>query len=281
VPELPEVEHIVRGLRPLLVGRTVVGAAVLWPRTVACPDADRFPAQIAGRRVQSVGRRGKHIVIGLDAGCLLIHLKMSGRLRWTSPDEPAGPHTRLLLDLDDGHRLRFDDPRKFGRVYLVQDPSQVTGALGPEPLAGGFTLPDLRGLLARRKGRLKSLLLNQYFLAGVGNIYADEVLFHARLHPLRRANSLNPEEQERLFEAIRDVLERAIVGHGTTLDDQGYVDAEGESGRYQEQIAVYGRTGKPCRCCDTPVVRTVIGQRSAHYCPKCQPEVAEGQYVSS
>jgi formamidopyrimidine-DNA glycosylase len=276
VPELPEVEHIVRGLRPLLVGRTVVAAAVLWPRTVAHPDAGQLPAQIAGRRVQSVGRRGKYIVLGLDAGCLLFHLKMSGRLRWISPDEPAGPYTRLVLELDDGHRLRFDDPRKFGRVYLVEDPSQVTAALGPEPLADEFTLDSLRRLLVGRRGRLKSVLLNQRFLAGVGNIYADEVLFHARLHPLRRADSLGPEEQERLFEAIRDVLERAIVGHGTTLDDQGYVDAEGESGRYQEQIAVYGRTGKPCRCCDTPVVRTVIGQRSAHFCPKCQPEAAEG-----
>ena len=276
MPELPEVEHIVRGLRPLLVGRTVVRATVLWPRTVACPDADQLPSQIAGRRVRSGGRRGTYIVLGLDAGCLLIHLKMSGRLRWTSRDEPAGPHTRLVLELDDGHRLRFDDPRKFGRVYLVQDPDQVTAALGPEPLADEFTLDSLRRLLEGRRGRLKSLLLNQRFLAGVGNIYADEVLFHARLHPLRRAGSLSPEEQERLFEAIRDVLARAIEGHGTTLDDRGYVDAEGESGRYQEQIAVYGRTGKPCRCCDTPVVRTVIGQRSAHYCPKCQPEEAEG-----
>jgi formamidopyrimidine-DNA glycosylase len=274
VPELPEVEHISRGLRPLLVGRTIVGATVLWPRTVAFPGAEELTARLSGRSVRTVGRRGKYVVLGLDAGYLLVHLKMSGRLRWTSVDEPVAPHTRLILDLDDGHRLRFDDPRKFGRVYLVDDVSQVTGALGPEPLAGDFTLADLRGLLARRKGRLKSLLLNQQFVAGVGNIYADEVLFQARLHPLRRAGSLSPEEQERLFEAIRDVLERAIVGHGTTLDDRGYVDAEGESGRYQDQIAVYGRTGKPCRSCGTPVVRTVIGQRSAHYCPSCQHEEA-------
>jgi formamidopyrimidine-DNA glycosylase len=272
MPELPEVEHISRGLRPLLVGRTIVGAAVLWPRTVAFPDVDQFSARLLGRRVESVGRRGKYVVIRLDVGYLLIHLKMSGRLRWVSLDEPAAPHTRLILDLDDGHRLRFDDPRKFGRAYLVDDASQVTGPLGPEPLADEFRLDDLRRLLARRSGRIKPVLLNQQFLAGVGNIYADEVLFQARLHPLRRANSLSPEEQASLYEAIRKVLEQAIVGHGTTLDDRGYVDAEGESGRYQEQIAVYGRTGKPCRSCGTPVERTVIGQRSAHFCPHCQPE---------
>jgi len=272
MPELPEVEHISRGLRTLLVGRTIVGAAVLWPRTVACPDVDQFTARILGRRVESVGRRGKYVVIGLDAGWLLIHLKMSGRLRWASRDEPPARHTRLILDLDDGHRLRFDDPRKFGRVYLVDDASQATGPLGPEPLADEFRLDDLRRLLARRSGRIKAVLLNQQFLAGVGNIYADEVLFQARLHPLRRASSLSPDEQARLYAAIRNVLEQAIVGHGTTLDDRGYVDAEGEPGRYQEQIAVYGRTGQPCRSCGTPVERTVIGQRSAHFCPSCQPE---------
>jgi formamidopyrimidine-DNA glycosylase len=270
MPELPEVENIARGLRPLLVGRTIVEAAVLWRRTVAHPDADQFSEEIVRRRVKSVARRGKYIVLELDSGWLLVHLKMSGRLRWTTVDEPAGPHSRLLLDLDDGHRLRFDDPRKFGRIYLVYDPARVTAELGPEPLTGDFTLDRLRSLLARRKGRLKPLLLNQQFLAGIGNIYSDEVLFRARLHPLRRADTLNPDEQARLYEAIRSVLERAIVGHGTTLDDHGYVDAEGESGRYQEEIEVYGRAGKPCRSCGMPIERIVIANRSAHFCAACQ-----------
>ena len=274
MPELPEVENIVRGLRPLLVGRGIAASHVLWPRTLALPPVPGFLAQVVGRRVASVERRGKYVVMALDAGWLLFHLKMSGRLRWGAAGEPPGPHTRLTLDLDDGNRLRFDDPRKFGRAYLVDDPLQVTGRLGPEPLGDGFGLEDLRRLLSRRSGRLKPLLVNQEFVAGVGNIYADEVLHRARLHPLRRSSSLDPEEQARLYSALRHVLDQAIAGHGTTLDDGGYVDSRGAAGQYQDQIAVYGRTGKPCRCCGTPVERIVIGQRSAHFCPRCQPEPA-------
>lgn len=274
MPELPEVENIVRGLRPLLVGRGIAAGDVIWPRTLALPPVPGFLAQVVGRRVASVERRGKYVVMALDAGWLLFHLKMSGRLRWGAADEPPGPHTRLTLDLDDGNRLRFDDPRKFGRAYLVDDPLQVTGRLGPEPLGDGFGLEDLRRLLSRRSGRLKPLLVNQEFVAGVGNIYADEVLHRARLHPLRRSSSLDPEEQARLYSALRHVLDQAIAGHGTTLDDGGYVDSRGAAGQYQDQITVYGRTGKPCRCCGTPVERIVIGQRSAHFCPRCQPEPA-------
>ncbi len=275
MPELPEVENIVRGLRPVLVGRTIVSAEVIWARTVACPVADHFAVQAAGRRVESVGRRGKYIVIGLDAGYLLFHLKMSGRLRWGSAGDAVGPYTRLVLDFDGGHRLRFDDPRKFGRAYLVEDPGQVTGALGPEPLDEEFGLEDLRRRLSRRSGRLKPLLVNQQVVAGIGNIYADEILFWARLHPLRHADTLSGDELARLFVALRRVLERAIVGHGTTLDDGGYVDSQGESGQYQDEIAVYGRTGKPCRCCGARIERIVVGQRSAHFCPVCQPEPGE------
>ncbi len=272
MPELPEVENIVRGIRPLLVGRTIVDARVLWERTVARPSASSFVAHAKGRRVLSVGRRGKYVRIELSGVWLLFHLKMSGRLRWGASAEPDGPYTRLALDLSGGRRLRFDDPRKFGRAYLVENPEEVTGSLGPEPLDVQFSLENLRALLARRHGRLKPVLVDQSFLAGVGNIYADEILFWARLHPLRSAGSLCEHEQARLYVALRRVLEQAIVGHGTTLDDGGYVDSMGEAGQYQEQIAVYHRTGMPCRCCGTHIQRMVIGQRSAHFCPTCQPD---------
>ena len=275
MPELPEVENIVRGLLPLLVGRTIVSAEVNWARTVACPAADQFAAQVAGRSVESIARRGKYVVIQLDTGWLLFHLKMSGRLRWGAAGEAAGPYTRMALQLDDGHQLRFDDPRKFGRAYLVDDPAHVTEGLGPEPLDAEFGLEDLRQRLSRRSGRLKPVLVNQEFVAGIGNIYADEILFWARLHPLRHADTLRDDELARLFVALRRVLERAIVGHGTTLDDGGYVDSQGESGQYQDEIAVYGRAGKPCRCCGAPIERIVIGQRSAHFCPVCQRERGE------
>jgi formamidopyrimidine-DNA glycosylase len=271
MPELPEVETIVRGLRDSLPGRRISGVTVHWPRSIGYPSASLFSTEVVGRRIASVGRRGKYIHLELEEGHLLVHLKMSGRLRLAPPDAAPGAYSRVVLELDDGQQLRFDDPRKFGRMYLVPDPRQVTAPLGPEPLGEGLPLEDFRCLLARRSGRLKPLLLNQTFLAGLGNIYADETLFAARLHPLRQARSLTAGDQERLYEAIRSVLNQAIAGYGTTLDDNGYVDARGERGTFQDQIAVYGRTGRPCTCCGAPVERLVIGGRSAHFCPRCQP----------
>jgi formamidopyrimidine-DNA glycosylase len=271
MPELPEVETVVGGLREQLPGRTIIGAAVYWSRTVAFPAADEFERCITGRRVLSVARRGKYVVVELDQGFLLIHLKMSGRLRIVPCGEPPGQHTRVFFDLDDERRLCFQDARKFGRVYLVDDPVQVTGGLGPEPLSPDFTLECFRRMLARRSGRLKPLLLDQAFLAGLGNIYADEALFAAHLHPLCQADSLLLEEQVRLYESIRAVLGRAVAGRGTTLDDGGYTDANGQAGTYQEEIAVYGRKGEPCLQCGAPIERIVIGGRSSHFCPHCQP----------
>lgn len=270
MPELPEVETIARGLQATLVGANISGVTVRWPRTIAVPTVEEFRGCIAGRRVMSVGRRGKYVVVGLDAGYLLIHLKMSGRLQVAPATAPQGRHTHTIFHLDDGRELRFHDVRKFGRVYLVDEAEQVTGSLGPEPLANGFTLDDFCRQLARRTGRIKSLLLNQAFLAGIGNIYADESLFAAGLHPLRRADSLTQGEQARLYGALRTVLQRAVEGRGTTLDDQGYVDAEGQAGAYQDEIAVYGRRGEPCRVCGTPIERIVLGGRSTHFCPHCQ-----------
>lgn len=277
MPELPEVETVAAGLRSLLIGRTILGVTVSWPRTIAAPGVSEFTQRIAGRHVVSVGRRGKYVVIGLDRGFLLIHLKMSGRLSVMVGDEALGAHTHTIFDLDNGQQLRFHDTRKFGRVYLVDDLAQVTDALGPEPLAPDFSLGDFRQLLSRRSGRLKSLLLNQKFLAGLGNIYADEALFAARLHPLRRACSLSADEQGRLLEAIRTVLSRAIANRGTTLEDKGYTDAWGQVGSYQEQIEVYGRTGESCRACSTAIERIVIGGRSSHYCPQCQASWPQDQ----
>ena len=160
--------------------------------------------------------------------------------------------------------------RKFGRVYLVDRPERVTAKLGPEPLDEAFTLDLFRTCLTRRSGRLKSLLLDQTFVAGLGNIYADEALFAARLHPLRKADTLTEEEQARLHEAIRMVLRRAVDARGTTLSDQGYVDAEGQTGKYQDRITVYGRGGEACLRCQACIERIVVGGRSTHYCPECQ-----------
>ncbi len=270
MPELPEVETIARGLSARLVGRTIQSAVVMWPRTVAVPSVKAFVEGIAGHRVMSVGRRGKHIVMDLSPVWLLVHLMMSGRLRLERADEPHDSHVRLVLGLDNGWELRFHDVRKFGRVYLVNDPDQVIAGLGPEPLDERFSLAEFQRLLARRRGRLKSLLLNQAFLAGLGNIYADEALFLAGLHPLRSADSMTTDEQARLYQAIRSVLRRAIAARGTTLDDSGYVDLDGRGGGYREEIAVYGRKGQPCLRCSASIERIVVGGRSTHYCPQCQ-----------
>ena len=269
MPELPEVETVARGLADVLVGRTFTGVTLRWAKTVAYPTAAEFQ-KIVGRRVTSVGRRGKYVVVNLTEGALLIHLKMSGRLQVLPRGNLPDRHTHTVFDLDNGQQLHFRDVRKFGRVYLVADPAQITGQLGPEPLASDFTEADFHRLLARRSGRLKSLLLNQEFLAGLGNIYADESLFAARLHPLRKADSLTPEEQHRLYQAIRTVLASAVEDRGTTLDDRGYLDARGEAGSYQDRVAVYGRTGKGCLVCDSVIQRLVVGGRSTHYCPSCQ-----------
>jgi formamidopyrimidine-DNA glycosylase len=270
MPELPEVETVARGLHQVMEGRTFTGVTIHWPRTIARPAVDEFSWRIIGRRVLAVGRRGKYVRFTLDRGYLLIHLKMSGRLLVAAADDVPDEHVHTIFGLDHGQQLWFRDVRKFGRVYLVDRPEEVIGALGPEPLEDTFTLADFRDRLSRRSGRLKSLLLNQEFLAGLGNIYADEALFAAGLHPLRTADTLSPDEEERLYRAIRRVLRDAIAGRGTTLDDGGYRDASGEPGLYQERIFVYGRGGEPCRCCQSTIERIVVGGRSSHFCPSCQ-----------
>ena len=180
-------------------------------------------------------------------------------------------HLRVLLFLDDGQRLWFSDTRKFGRMWLLDDPADVLGELGPEPLADDFTAVRLREMLARRRGRIKPLLLNQRFLAGLGNIYTDETLWQAGIHPLRRADSLSPAEVRRLHRAIRSVLRAAIASGGTTLPDAAYQQADGRSGEFASKLAVYGRAGQACPRCGTTIERIKVSQRGTHFCPHCQP----------
>jgi formamidopyrimidine-DNA glycosylase len=282
MPELPEVETVVRRLRPDMVGRTFTRVHVTWPRAVAT-GADQLRRALPGHQVTALERRGKFLLFelvgampghagraegGEPAGVLLIHLRMTGRLNVEAPGAAAGRLTRVAFELDDGRALHFDDARKFGRVFFVPRAEMVTGALGPEPLAEDFTLAAFRRLLAGRARQLKPLLLDQTFLAGLGNIYADEVLYRARLHPLRRTDTLSPEETRRLHRAIRDTLRRAIEHHGTSFD-WAYA-----GGNYQELLNVYDRAGQPCPRCGTPVERTVVGQRGTYFCPECQVRLA-------
>ena len=253
-----------------MVGLTITGASVHWRRTIARTAAREFEQQVIGKRIRSVSRRAKYVVVELDQGYLLVHLMMSGRLYLVPAEEPPHDHLRVVLTLDNGQEIRFQDTRKFGRIYLVDDLLEITAGLGPEPLDEDFSAGDFRRQLAGRKGRLKSLLLNQRFLAGLGNIYADESLFAAQLHPLRRADSLSQAEQGRLYEAIRAVLRGAVKARGTTLSDGGYSDTSGQAGSYQIRLMVYGRGGDACLRCQTPIERIIVGGRSTHYCPNCQ-----------
>jgi formamidopyrimidine-DNA glycosylase len=280
VPELPEVETVARDLRPRLVGATIVGARSSWARTLRTHAPDAFAAEVAGRTVQAVGRRAKLVVVELSgSAALTIHLKMTGQLFVVEADLPEDPYVRLVLELADGRELRFRDIRKFGRVGLYpRDPATgdlvtepggaaVFAGHGPEPLDEAFTLRAFRARLRARKGRLKSLLLDQGFLAGIGNIYADEALWTARLHPLRSASSLRPADERRLYLAIRAILVEAIERRGSSIDDYTAPDGDGEM---QERLNVYQRTGEPCPRCGRPIRRIVIGARASHFCSWCQ-----------
>ncbi|MBI1879564.1 MAG: bifunctional DNA-formamidopyrimidine glycosylase/DNA-(apurinic or apyrimidinic site) lyase [Chloroflexi bacterium] len=264
MPELPEVETIVRGLRGPLVGRTFTGVTVLWPNSIKTPIPE-LQQRLPGQRIEAITRRAKYLQFHLSGGdTLFIHLKMSGELLVEPAGEPRYPHVRAFFGLDNAHELRFKDPRKFGRVYLVADPGQVVGKLGPEPLADDFTVADFKALFQRKTGRLKPLLLNQEFIAGIGNIYADESCFLAGIDPRRQVDTLSAEELEKLYYAIRQALNAGIMWKGASFDSVY------RGGEFQDHFQVYGRADESCLTCGTPIIRVVLGGRSTHFCVQCQ-----------
>ena len=272
MPELPEVEMVARGLQAALIGSTLVGVDVRWTRSIVPPDPTAFSRRLPGQAITGVGRRGKWIVVTLSGGdTLLVHLRMTGRLVLESEECLPDRHLRVLFFLYDGRRLHFADQRKFGRVVLTNEPQTMLGDLGPEPLDERFTPTRFREMLAHRRGRIKPLLLNQRFLAGLGNIYTDEALWRAQIHPLRRANTLSPAEVQRLHRAIRFVLRGGITAGGTTLSDGMYRQSDGQPGEFADRLEAYGRAGQPCSRCDTTIERTRVGQRGTCFCPHCQP----------
>lgn len=275
MPELPEVETVTRLIRPGLEGREVVATRVTWPRTLGGIGRRRFDRVVVGARVRAVRRRGKYIVFelergGADAGALVGHLRMTGRMHVEDAGWDPGAHARVRLDLDDGRAFHFIDVRKFGRLVWAEDPEDVVGDLGPEPLEPEFTLEHLAAGLAERRRMLKPLLLDQTFVAGLGNIYVDESLFEAGLHPLRRSDRLGRAAVARLHAAIRAILLEAIEREGSSFD-AFYRTPEGRPGAYQHQFRVYGRDGEPCRRCARRIAKIVVGQRGTHLCTRCQP----------
>ncbi|HAF60801.1 MAG TPA: DNA-formamidopyrimidine glycosylase [Anaerolineaceae bacterium] len=280
MPELPEVETIARTLREgkgevhSILEHTIEHASVLWERSIATPSIPEFLRRIQGQVVQHIGRRGKYIVMTLSEDTLLVHLRMSGDVRVEQDvadvsSVPLKKHDRVVFYFQENERLVFEDARKFGRLWLLADPQVELGKLGPEPLSEELTPAEFATMLRQHKRQLKPLLMDQTFLAGLGNIYTDEALFKAKLHPLMVAQDLNFEQAGALLIAIKETLQEGIRRNGASID---WVYRGGD---FQNQFFVYGRKDKPCLVCGTPIERLVVGQRSTHICPQCQVNYQE------
>lgn len=272
MPELPEVETVRRSLQTALAGRTLVEVTrIAWARTIAEPSPELFRELLRNRTIRDVDRRAKYVIIRLDRDeALVVHLRMTGRLLVVDRDAELDNHTHVVLRLDNDQQLIFRDTRKFGRIWLL-DPAGLAllyGKLGPEPLDDALTAEEFRTLLRTRKGRIKPLLLDQKLIAGLGNIYVDEALWLAQIHPLRTVTALSDDQIDALHAAIRDVLTRSIENRGTTFAD--FRDGWGYRGDNQHFLNVYDREGEPCLRCGTPIEKLVVAQRGTHICPSCQ-----------
>jgi formamidopyrimidine-DNA glycosylase len=275
LPELPEVETVAADLRPELVGRTIVACDLRFPAIVRYPDPALFATLVVGRRIEALTRRGKYILHHLDGpqeSVLVVHLGMTGQWRCVEMATPEPDHLHAVFGLDDRRLLRYRDPRRFGRLLLGSAQELVAARalprLGPEPIDPSFTAADLYRRLHARRAPVKALLLDQAVVAGVGNIYADEACFRARVRPDRAANTLSRRSVARLREALDSSLRQAIANRGSTVAT--YRDAWGEIGGEQERLQVYGRAGRPCLRCGRPLSLVRLAGRSTVYCRRCQ-----------
>jgi formamidopyrimidine-DNA glycosylase len=267
VPELPEVETIKNEIAPLIVGRKIKSVELLWEGMVKQPSPPEFVKKLTGRTVTGITRRGKYLFLHLDKnGILMMHMKMTGSLL-VNPEQSR--FTRAILHLDNGTDVHFSDPRKFGRLWLEKDEKAVRDKLGPEPLDDDFTVNTLAGILKKRTAPVKAVILDQALIAGIGNMYADEALYDARIHPAKAAEALTPAEVKRLHASILKVLLKAIDKKGASVRD--YTRPSGESGHAHDEFVVAHGTGKQCPRCGGEVQRIVVRGRGTYLCPKCQP----------
>jgi formamidopyrimidine-DNA glycosylase len=273
LPELPEVETVRKTLQKLVVGKQIEDVTIRLPRIIKRPDdTEAFRSMLAGTTITGIGRRGKFLKIVCDPLVLVSHLRMEGKYRLAEQGEPCEKHTHVIFHFTDGTELRYRDVRQFGTMHLFaygeEDEQLPLKKLGPEPLTDAFQLPWFQALLAKRKSNIKAVLLNQEYIAGLGNIYVDESLFRAGIHPTRTASSLKEEEVERLYHSIQQTLKEAIELGGSSV--RSYLNGEGEMGMFQMKIQVYGRKHEPCLKCGRPIERLVVAGRGTHVCSHCQ-----------
>ncbi len=275
MPELPEVQTVVNDLIASgLIGCKMTRVEVRYPRIIAEPAPAQFRRRVTGKTITAIDRRGKYIIIDLSGPIhLLVHLRMTGHLYLAETTSQRTAHDHVILHLDDGRKLRYHDPRKFGRFFLVDRSETILAKLGPEPLSKHFTAKALTLMLSKRKRMLKPLLLDQTFIAGLGNIYTDEALWKANLHPCRNSATLNGPEIKQLHRAIRYVLRWGIKNNGTSLGggETGFNSITGRRGRNRDNLKVFRQVDLPCPRCQTPIHRLAVGQRSTFVCEKCQP----------
>ena len=272
MPELPEVETIKNELLPHIVGRRVTGVTLFWEGIVHQPSVKEFCSRLIGQRLTGLARRGKYLIFSLSSGeVLIIHLRMTGSLLARQDSSEPPKYTRVIIHLEKDINIFFRDPRKFGMMWLVEDADSVVGKLGPEPLETGFTPQLLARCLTNRTAPIKALLSDQTLIAGIGNMYADEALFAARIHPLRQGGNLSSEEVERLHRTIQQVLWSAIGNKGASVDTYFRPDGTLGTAHFQFQVA-HRLGGKICSVCGTPIERIPIRNRGSYFCPKCQPE---------
>lgn len=274
MPELPEVETVRRTLNQLIVGKTIGRVTASLPRILQKPDDPAaFAAMLEGRSFLGVERRGKFLRLLLDGITLVSHLRMEGRYGLYRDEEPVEPHTHVIFHFTDGTALRYKDVRQFGTMHLFSPGEEwqapPLNKLGIEPLSDDFTPEAFKQALGKRTTKIKPLLLNQEIVVGLGNIYVDEALHTAGIHPERTADSLNDAEKNRLHRAILETLAAAVESGGSSI--KSYVNGQGEMGMFQHQLKVYGRTGEPCSSCGSPIEKSVVGGRGTHICPVCQP----------
>jgi len=274
MPELPEVQTIVDDLNAAdIIGIPIMRTSILWARTIAEPSPAAFCKRMKGSKFTAIRRRGKYLVFDTDSRyTMLLHLRMSGRLHLVAVDAPRVKHEHIIITFKNKQQLRFHDTRKFGRMHLIADPAKILGRLGPEPLAKEFTVQVLADRLRRHRRLLKPLLLDQAFVAGLGNIYVDEALWDARLHPNRIAAELSTAEIKALHRAIPRVLKRGLKNLGTSLGtgETNFYSVGRHRGRNKDELMVFRRTDLPCPRCKTNIERIIVGQRSTHICTKCQ-----------